>query len=148
MHNFSGWHEHTIDGKGRVSIPSPFRDKLSANGDDRLFVTRSLSGPCVEVFPGSEWNRLMEKVAALPQGRPEVIQFRRRFISSATEATLDKAGRILLPGPLRSQLGLGKEVMVAGNIEKMEIWDRTVFLELNDRGDGLDVLAEMSKHGF
>lgn len=148
MYAFSGWFEHTVDGKGRVSIPSSFRDKLSSNHEETLFATRSLSGPCIEIFPASEWQRLLERVGSLSQSEPAVIQFRRRFISAAAELNVDRSGRVLLPQGLRGQLGIGREVMIAGNIEKLEVWDRASFVALYEDGAGDSVLEGMSKLGF
>ncbi|MDP6207789.1 MAG: hypothetical protein QGG01_05755, partial [Roseibacillus sp.] len=105
-------------------------------------------GPCIEIFPASEWQRLLERVSALSQSEPAVIAFRRRFISAASEISVDRSGRILLPGALRAQLDIGREVMIAGNIEKMEIWDRGSFVALHEQGDGTAVLEGMSKLGF
>ena len=148
MYTFSGWYEHTVDTKGRVSIPASFRDKLAANHESSLFATRSLSGRCVEVFPASEWQRLLEKVAGLSQVAPPVIAFRRRFISAATELTVDGSGRVLLPPAVRAQLGIERDVMITGNIEHMEIWDRDTFADVADGDDGIAVLEGMSKLGF
>ncbi len=148
MYTFSGWYEHTVDTKGRVSIPASFRDKLAANHETSLFATRSLSGRCVEVFPASEWQRLLEKVAGLSQVDPTVIAFRRRFISAATELMVDGSGRVLLPPAVRAQLGIDRDVMITGNIEHMEIWDRDTFAEVADGDDGIAVLEGMSKLGF
>ena len=148
MYTFSGWYEHTVDTKGRVSIPAAFRDKLAANHETSLFATRSLSGQCVEVFPASEWQRLLERVAGLSQVDPTVIAFRRRFISAATELMIDGSGRVLLPPAVRTQLGIDREVMITGNIEHMEVWDRDTFAEVADGDDGIAVLEGMSKLGF
>jgi MraZ protein len=148
MYTFSGWYEHTVDTKGRVSIPASFRDKLAANHETSLFATRSLSGKCVEVFPASEWQRLLERVAGLSQVDPTVIAFRRRFISAATELMVDGSGRVLVPPAVRTKLGIEREVMITGNIEHMEIWDRDTFAGVADGDDGIAVLEGMSKLGF
>lgn len=148
MYNLSGWHEHSLDDKGRMSMPAAFREKLAAHRDDRVYATRSLSGPCVEVYPESEWLKLLEKVAGLSQANPQVIQYRRRFISAASELGIDKAGRVLLPQTLRIQCGLDKDVLIAGNIEKMEVWDRATFFEKQEAVSGLEVLQGMAELGF
>jgi MraZ protein len=148
VYSFSGWYEHSLDDKGRVSLPASFRDRLVAMQDLRVFATKSMSGPCIEVYPDSEWQVLLQRVSGLPQSRPEVIAFRRLFISAASELALDKAGRILLPPTLRAQCGLDKEVLVAGNIEKMEIWDRTTFLAKAETEDRMAVLTALADLGF
>lgn len=148
MYAFSGWFEHTVDEKGRVSIPAAFRDKLAASREDVLYATRSLSAKCIEIFPASEWNKLLERIAGLSQADPTVIAYRRRFISGATEVSMDKSGRVLLPPALRAQVGIEREVMLAGNIERLEVWDRSLFNNLHQEEDGLEVLEGMSKLGF
>ena len=148
MYAFSGWFEYTVDEKGRVSVPAAFRDKLASNQEPVLYATRSLSASCIEIFPASEWRALLERVSGLSQADPVVIAYRRRFISGATEVAMDKAGRVLLPVALRAQVGVDRDVMIAGNIERMEVWDRETFTKLHEEQDGLEVLEGMSKLGF
>ena len=99
---FRGRYEHTIDNKGRLSIPSKFRDILMAQGDERLIVT-NFDG-CLWAYPFWEWKTVEEKVAALPQFKPEVKDLQRFFISAASECPLDPNGRIVIP-PARKRYG-------------------------------------------
>ena len=117
---FRGRFEHTLDPKGRVSLPSKFREVLTTNYDERLIVT-NFDG-CLWAYPATEWAAIENKVAALPQFKPEVKALQRVFISAATECPVDKQGRMLLPQTLRDYAGIGKDVVFVGMINRVEIW--------------------------
>ncbi len=119
---FRGRHEHGIDTKGRLSIPSKFREILSASFDERLIIT-NFDG-CLWAFPVAEWQKIEEKVASLPQFKEEVKAFQRVFISAAVEAPIDKSGRILIPPTLRDYAGILKDVVLVGMTNRIEIWSR------------------------
>ncbi|MCH5352767.1 MAG: division/cell wall cluster transcriptional repressor MraZ, partial [Acutalibacter sp.] len=89
-----GTYQHNMDLKGRVTIPSKFREDLG----DRFYVSRGLDG-CLFVFSAEQWERMMEKVAAMPMAQGKNIQ--RYFFSGAAEVEPDKQGRILIPQSLR-----------------------------------------------
>jgi MraZ protein len=119
---FRGHFEHAIDAKGRTSIPSRFRDVLTAENDARLIVTPALFDPCLHVHPMRAWEDLEAKIANLPQFDPNVVAFRRRYISAAVECEIDKQGRILIPPALREHAGLQKDVLWAGMGQTIELW--------------------------
>jgi MraZ protein len=123
---FHGNFHHTIDDKGRISVPARFRDLLNADADDRLVITNAVSkvGRCLDVYPYSAWIELLTKVRAKPQFDQRVARFRRYYISRAHDCVLDKQGRILLPPILREYAGLKREVVFASDIHKFCIWDR------------------------
>lgn len=148
MYRFSGWHEHTIDDKGRTSIPSAFREKMRSHDDKTLFVTRSLTGQCLDVYPSSVWGEILDEVGKRPQSDPAAITFRRAFISAAVEVEPDKAGRIMLPQRLRTRVGLVKDLVIAGNINKMEIWDRGLFERTQEGTDDEALLSAAREFGF
>ena len=126
---FRGRFEHTIDPKGRVSIPAKFRELLGEKYDDRLIITTGLD-PCLVAFPYGEWVNVEEKVSSLSMVKKEVKAFQRVFISGATECPIDKLGRVLIPPTLRSHAQLEKDVVFAGMLEKFEIWNQERFLEV------------------
>ena len=111
-----GEYRHNMDAKGRVTIPSKFREDLG----DKFFVTKGLDG-CLFVLSPKEWDRLVEKVSAIPMAQGKAIQ--RYFFSGAAEVEPDKQGRILLPQNLRDHAGLAKDVGVIGAATRAEIWD-------------------------
>ncbi|GMV41814.1 MAG: hypothetical protein AMXMBFR64_35300 [Myxococcales bacterium] len=148
MYRLSGWHEHTIDDKGRTSIPSAFREKLRSHDDKTVYVTRAITGSCLDVYPASVWERILDEVGKRQQSDPAVITFRRGFISAAVEAEPDKAGRIMLPQRLRERVGLTKDIVISGNIDKMEIWDRALFERTQEETDDETLLAAAREFGF
>ena len=105
---FRGRFEHAIDNKGRTSIPSKFREILITNYD-----------ACLWAYPVAEWQIIENKVAALPQFKPEVKALQRMFISAATECPIDKQGRILIPPTLRDYAGLSKEIVFVGMTKRI-----------------------------
>jgi MraZ protein len=121
---FRGHFEHAIDAKGRTSLPARFRDVLAAENDLRLVVTPALFDPCLHAHPMKAWEELEAKIAALPQFDPNVVAFRRRYLSAAVECEIDKQGRILVPPSLREHAGLTKEVLWAGMGKTAELWSR------------------------
>lgn len=119
---FRGSFEHTVDAKGRVSVPAKFRELISERYDGRLVMAMDFDR-CLTVYPLEEWERLEEKIKALPMMQKEVKDFMRFFFSTATECELDRQGRILIPPILRERAGINKNVVVLGIINKIEIWD-------------------------
>ena len=124
---FSGEFEHTIDDKGRLTIPARFRDELT----EGMFVTRGLDG-CLFVYSPDSWELLAEKVATLPLTQRDARYFS-RLIFSGSECKLDKQGRILLPSSLRQHAGIGNEVVIIGVNSRLEIWSRERWQEVTAR---------------
>ncbi|MBI4635502.1 MAG: division/cell wall cluster transcriptional repressor MraZ [Candidatus Rokubacteria bacterium] len=124
---FRGRYRHTIDPKGRLSVPAKFRDVL-AQYDGHLVVVPN--DHCLEVHPLEEWQRLETKLREQSRFNPEVREISRLYMSRAKDVTLDGAGRILLPQDARQQAGLEKEVtLVGGGLPQFEVWDRARFEE-------------------
>ncbi len=143
---FRGRFESTIDIKGRTSIPAKFREVLSSNYDDRLIVTNFDN--CLWAYPVKEWQVIEEKVAALPQFKPEVKALQRVFISAAQECAVDKQGRILIPTSLRDYAGLEKDIVLLGMIKRIEIWSKDRWVKEFERsqqqiGESMESLANL-----
>lgn len=119
---FRGSFEHTVDVKGRVSVPSKFRDIIADRYDGRLVLAMDFDR-CLTVYPLEEWEKLEEKIKTLPMMQKEVKEFARFFFSSASECDLDKQGRILIPAAHREHANIAKNVMLVGIIDKIEVWD-------------------------
>ena len=117
---FRGRYEHQIDTKGRLSVPSRFRDVLMASSEGKLIITNF--DECLWAFAAPEWQELERKVAALPQFMEEVKALQRVFISAAVECPIDRQGRILVPATLRDYAGLARDVVVVGMTRRFEIW--------------------------
>jgi MraZ protein len=143
---FRGRFEHTIDSKGRVSIPSRFREILATRYDERLIITNF--DQCLWAYPSGEWRKVEEKVAALPQFKPEVKALQRFFISAASESAIDKQGRMMIPQTLRDYAGLEKDCIIVGMSQRIELWDKSrwgkIFNEAEEKLHGsFDKLAEL-----
>ncbi|GAB4541528.1 MAG: division/cell wall cluster transcriptional repressor MraZ [Thermodesulfovibrionia bacterium] len=124
MPGFSGRYYYTLDQKGRVIIPAPFREILSSNYTTKLIFTNDAFDRCLNAYPVDEWNILMDKVKGLPQTLDSVRYFMRRVIGSAIECEIDKQGRVLIPSALRSDAGLNNDVVLLGQGDRIVIWDK------------------------
>ncbi|HUK99278.1 MAG TPA: division/cell wall cluster transcriptional repressor MraZ [Nitrospirota bacterium] len=129
---FRGMFEHTVDSKGRVSVPSRFRDIITDRYDGKLVLSMDYDR-CLAVFPLEEWEKLEEKIKTLPMMKQEVKDFRRFLLSSAIESEMDKQGRILIPPTHREHAGITKIVKLVGIIDKIEIWDVKSWEERNSQ---------------
>ncbi len=124
---FIGRYQHTVDPKGRLSIPARYRNAL-AQYDGNLIVVPNESS--LDVYPFQEWERLIGSINEQSRFDQEVRRLGRLWISRAKEVELDGAGRILLPADSRQQAGLAKDVTLVGiGREFFEIWDRARFEE-------------------
>ncbi len=119
---FFGEYRHTLDPKGRLSIPGKLKEALVNGAHEVLIVTKDLD-TCLVAYPPEEWSRILEKAKGLPMTNPHVKNFNRHVVAPAMECLLDKQGRILIPPSLRSYAKLNKEVVVLGMHYKIEIWD-------------------------
>jgi len=126
---FRGQFTHSIDAKGRTSLPSRFRDQLTSAGEARLILTPALMDPCIHVFPLRAWEDFEAKVASLPQFDARVVRLRRLYVSAAVDCDLDGQGRVLVPPQLREHARLSKEVVWAGVGNKAELWSRDRWTE-------------------
>ena len=123
---FRGSFEHTIDDKGRISVPARFREVLQASNDDRVVITNYTvsSARCLEVYPHAAWVRLEEKLREKPQFNERIVRFQNFYVANAHECLLDKQGRILLPPTLREYAGLKKDAVFTSALDKFRIWDK------------------------
>ena len=142
---FMGEYSHTIDTKGRLIIPSKFREELG----ETFVVTKGLDG-CLCVFSDEEWKAFEIKLKSLPLTNKNARQFARFFVAGATPCELDKQGRILLPATLREFAGLEKDVVLTGMLNRIEIWSKEKWNENNSLDDvAMDEIAEqMTDLGF
>lgn len=132
MPAFSGKYYYTLDPKGRVIIPAPFREIISANYNSKIYVTNDIFDKCLHLYPQEEWIKIEEKVRGLPKADEHVKIYTRRVISSAQEVELDKQGRVLIPASHREDAGLRAEIVIVGQIEKIDLWDRAEWDAVND----------------
>ena len=122
---FRGQFVHSVDAKGRISLPARFRDVLLADGDARFVLAPALFDPCLHLYPMRAWEEFEQKVSELPSLDPNAVRFRRMYVSAAVECELDKAGRVLIPPHLREKAELDKsEALWAGMGRILELWSR------------------------
>ncbi len=122
---FRGRSVHTLDAKGRIRIPTRFRETLKTRYDDRCIITNL--DRCLIAYPLQEWEKIEEKLGELSLVRQDVKAFQRFFISGATECNFDKQGRILIPQTLREHASLEREVVLAGLLKSFEIWSKPLW---------------------
>lgn len=114
---FLGEYQHSLDSKGRITVPSKFREELGL----RFVATKGLDN-CIFLYTEEEWKIIEAKVHALPFTRADVRSFARFFFSGAAELEIDKQGRILLPTNLREYAGIDKDLIIIGVGSRVEIW--------------------------
>jgi MraZ protein len=119
---FRGSSFHTIDAKGRIIIPTRFREFISSDGRDGVMVTTFDN--CLYAYPFEEWYKLETKILSLPDTSEYMRRFRRIFIGMASECPCDKQDRILIPQSLRELAGFEKELAIVGVLNYFEIWSR------------------------
>lgn len=132
MPAFSGKYYYTVDPKGRIIVPAPFREIISANYNPKLYIVNAAFEKCLHIYPLEEWVRLEEKIRSLPKMDETVRFFMRRVVASAMEVEIDKQGRILVPAAHREDAGINGDVVIVGLIDKIELWDRAQWDEATD----------------
>jgi MraZ protein len=122
---FTGEHEHTIDDKGRLTLPARFREALAAG----VVLARGLDGQ-IDVYPQAAWDSVVQsRLAELDPLSREARQLRRFFFAGAADTEPDRQGRVLVPGVLARHAGLGRDVVIAGVDDHLEIWNRQAWAE-------------------
>lgn len=133
---FTGLYYHRLEAKGRLAIPLSFREELKSGG----VITWGLDG-CLFLFPSSYWQKFSEKLASLPLTNQVARNLTRLLVQSAVDLNLDSQGRTLIPEYLRKQANLKKQVVVAGSLTRIEIWDQETYHK------HLDLIAQTINEG-
>ncbi len=128
---FRGVTHINLDAKGRIALPSRYRERLSGICDGHLVVTVDRDH-CLLVYPLPEWEHIEQKLVRLPSLNRSARRLQRLLIGHATECQLDGSGRILLPPPLRDFAGLVKHTVLIGQGNKFELWDEAVWSQRRD----------------
>ena len=140
---FMGEYNHTIDAKGRLIIPSKFREALG----DTFVVTKGLDG-CLFVYDYTEWTAFEEKLKSLPITNKDARKFTRFFLAGAAEVEVDKQGRILVPNVLREFAELNKDVVLIGVASRIEIWSKERFEGIASYDDMDEIAEHMEEYGL
>jgi len=131
---FRGHFRHTIDSKGRLSIPARFREVLADGYGDKLVIVPN--GNALDVHPWKSWDELETRVAALPRLDPDVRNFRYTYLSLGQDVMLDPQGRIQISADCRAQAGLSKDVLIIGMQDAFEVWDVQRWAHFRRDADG------------
>jgi MraZ protein len=135
---FYGEYQHTVDPKGRVIVPSKFRDGLG----EKFIVTKGLDN-CLFLYSSEEWANLETKLKSLPFTDKDVRSFARFFFAGAAECEVDKQGRVNIPQNLREYAGIEKDVCIIGVSARVEIWDKDKWNKYcNDDNISAEQIAE------
>ena len=140
---FMGEYNHTVDAKGRLIVPSKFREQLG----EEFVVTKGLDG-CLFVYENTEWKALEEKLHALPLTNANARKFSRFFLAGATTCEVDKQGRILLPAVLRDFAGIDKDAVLVGVGSRIEIWRKDTWNQSNTNDDMEEIAENMEGLGI
>jgi MraZ protein len=134
-----GEYEHTIDDKNRLTLPAKFRQAFA----DGVVVTRGMDG-CLYAYNPADWNSVVEhRLGGLDPFSREARQLQRYFFAGASDQELDKQGRVMIPPSLMRHASLGREVVVAGVHNHLEIWDRAAWRQqLNEVEGSAEHVAE------
>jgi MraZ protein len=119
---FQGITSVTVDGKGRLAIPTRFRDGIADRGGNTVIVTAHQYDGCLVLYPLIDWEDVLRRVTALPDAHPDVRNIKRRFVGQATDCEIDSAGRILLPQLLRNFAQISKGAVMLGQGHRLELW--------------------------
>jgi len=145
---FRGINAINLDAKGRLAVPSKYRDRLREHCEGQLIVTVDRDR-CLLIYPLPEWEVIERKLASLPNLDAQTRRLQRLLIGYATECVMDGHSRILLPPPLREFAALEKRIVVIGQGEKFELWDEqqwnnrcTEWLAVDDAASTLSVELE------
>ncbi len=140
---FMGEYQHTIDTKGRLIVPSKFREQLG----EEFVVTKGLDG-CLFVYSQDEWKNIEQSFREKPLTSKDARKFMRFFFAGACTCEVDKQGRILIPPNLREYAGIEKDVVSVGVFSRVEIWSKEKWLESGDYEDMDEIAEHMAELGF
>jgi len=137
---FLGDYQHTLDAKGRISLPAKFRAEMTG----KLVIAKGFEG-CLYIYSAEEYGRFVQGLLGTEDFDPARRRIRRFFTTGAVEAELDSAGRISLPPVLREYAGLKKDVAVTGNANRIELWDAERWGAYNDGGTDEGSIEDLAK---
>lgn len=123
MISFLGEFEATLDAKGRFLLPAGFKRQIPEGESTRFVINRGFE-KCLSLYPMQSWQPLYDQISTLNDFDPKVREFRRYFLNGAIIVEPDVAGRLLIPQNLKDYAGLGKDIVLAAAVNKIEIWDQ------------------------
>jgi MraZ protein len=128
---FRGATKLSLDDKGRLVVPTRYRELIAERSQGRLVVTVDRD-PCLLIYPLPDWEQIERKLMSLPTLQPQVRKLQRVMVGHATDLELDGHGRMLVPPELREFAGLGRQAMLIGQGNRFELWDEARWIERRD----------------
>ena len=127
LNSIIGTYECKVDVKGRLLLPAPLKKQLTASVQDGFVLKRSVFQPCLELYPMSEWNLMMQKINKLNRFVKKNNDFIRRFTAGVKVIEMDNLGRILVPKDLVSFASISKDLVLSSAVNIVEIWDKELY---------------------
>ncbi len=144
MEALIGTYECKVDTKGRLLIPAPLKKQLASSLQDGFVLKRSVFQPCLELYPMSEWNLMMQKINKLNRFVKKNNDFIRRFTAGVKQVEIDNLGRLLIAKDLVGFAHISKDVVLSSAVNIVEIWDKDLYEKsLNDDVDFADLAEEV-----
>ncbi|NRA70689.1 MAG: division/cell wall cluster transcriptional repressor MraZ [Gammaproteobacteria bacterium] len=125
---FRGTTSINLDVKGRLTMPTGYRELVRMQGEGKLVCTIDITRPCLLLYPLNQWQLVEQKLMLLSDFDPQEAPIKRLILGNANDCEMDKNGRILLSAPLRQHATLDKKLMLIGQVNKFELWDETQWL--------------------
>lgn len=138
MLKFRGASNLSLDAKGRIVLPTRYRERLAEICQSQLVVTIDIDQPCLLIYPLTEWEIVEERINNLPGIDKVIRKLQRKLIGYATDVEVNDSGRLLLSAPLRSYARLEKKVVLIGQGNRFELWDEQLWEQLCIEDDGED----------
>ncbi|HEX8562430.1 MAG TPA: division/cell wall cluster transcriptional repressor MraZ [Flavobacterium sp.] len=135
MEAIIGTYECKVDAKGRLLLPAPLKKQLSASLQDGFVLKRSVFQPCLELYPMSEWNVMMQKINKLNRFVKKNNDFIRRFTAGVKVVEIDALGRLLIPKDLVAFGSIDKDVVLSSAVNIVEIWDKELYEKSLDNNE-------------
>ncbi|MBN2350611.1 MAG: division/cell wall cluster transcriptional repressor MraZ [Bacteroidales bacterium] len=143
MTNFIGEYTCKLDSKGRILFPSTFKKQMDQGAQDKFVIKKDIFVHCLTLYTMQEWEKQIEILnGKINRYNGEHNEFVRRFYKGAAEVTLDGNNRLLLPKRLLDNIGAEKEIVLAGQNARIEIWTKEAYEKLDSDGDNYSALAE------
>ena len=139
---FRGANKVTLDSKGRLAMPTRYRERIVERSNGRLIATVDRADRCLLIYPLPEWEEIELKLRRLPTLNPVARRLQRLMIGHATDLELDSSGRILIPPSLREYATLSRTAMLIGQGNRFELWDEALWNDSREQWLKVDESAE------
>ena len=140
---FRGVNHINLDTKGRLTVPTRYRDEINSLCEGRMVATIDTEERCLLIYPQPAWDDIQRKVEALPSFNSAARRVQRLLIGHATDIPMDRNGRLLITPPLREYAQLNKNAVLLGQGNKLELWDETLWTERREQWLDVDAQAQL-----